>query len=611
MSTPLPEISPWYDYDPVTGVGNPSTPVSATRLNVWSGEVRAVAQQAVDRSEAAAAEAEGYVTDGVDAATAANLADPDSDTRAAFDALLTGPVVDGLVSELVLDPASATGAVVVRRVDDGTTVLFDAATGIGGSPKSGNLLVGRAYQTLAPLVAGQHNDFPGLTLCADGSLLAIWRRASAHTVEIGASLVMSRSRDLGATWSAPASILADAMFDQRDPSLHRVRSGRLYLTYYKSTAATPAVQDSVIRYSDDHGQTWSGETSLPFGLTSWAAVNGITELADGTLLAFGYGPNTGDTYTQTRTIRSTDGGTTWSGVATVAVSATQNFNEVCVDTLPNGTLMALIRSDNGGGGGTNPGIYRSVSTDGGASWSAVSKVIDGWGRPEWLTLASGGLVAFYRRFGDRLPMTTTSWDNGLTWGAADVLHPEDATISQSAYMQAVQVAAGVVAVVYCDEVNSGASGVTRFRYMLDGVGFSPLGDARLSTSTANVGAWTPLTPTTGWQAYLADANYLPAYRLNGGMVEVRPGLLQNTGAVTVTAGAASALSAAIPSNLRPVNTGFRSSGAVHLTNNAPTFASFYVDSTGVLRFISSAGGSMSALAGNAYVSVPYLTWPAP
>ena len=610
MSTPLPEISPWYDYDPVTGVGNPSTPVSATRLNAWSGEVRGVAQEAVDRSEAAAAEAEGYVTDGVDAATAANLADPDSDTRAAFDALLTGPVVDELVSDLVLDPTSATGAVVVRRVDDGTTAFFNAATGVGGSPKSGNLLVGRAYKTIAGLTTGQHNDFPALALCADGSLLAIWRRASGHVVEVGADLVASRSRDLGSTWSTPTVILADAMFDQRDPSLQRLRSGRLTLTYFKSADTTPAVQDSVFRYSDDHGATWSAEVSLPFTTTLWRAVHGMTELANGNLLAYASGINTGDTYTQSRSLLSTDGGVTWGSEATIAVSASQNFNELCVDTLPDGNLMALVRSDNGSGGGTNPGIYRSVSTNGGVSWSAPVKVIDGYGRPEWLKLASGGLVVFYRRFGDRLALTSASWDNGVTWGVPDLLHPEDATVSQSVYQQAVQVAAGVVAVVYCDEVNSGVSGVTRFRYLLDGVGFSPLGDARLSTSTANVGAWTAMTPATNWRAHTGDARFLPQYRLNNGMVEVRPGMLQNTAVVTVGA-TPIAVTAALPSNLWPAVAAYRSAGTVNLSANPPTAATYYVDTAGVLQFISAASGSMAATAGNAYASVPYLTWPAP
>lgn len=87
MGTPLPEISPWYDYDPETGVGNSSTPIKASRLNAWSGEVRDVAQEAVDRAEAAADQAQTVAESTTDTLVRALLLNAASTTRIAADAL--------------------------------------------------------------------------------------------------------------------------------------------------------------------------------------------------------------------------------------------------------------------------------------------------------------------------------------------------------------------------------------------------------------------------------------------------------------------------------------------------------------------------------------------
>lgn len=77
MSESLPEIMRWKNYDPDTGVGDPSTPLTATRLNTYSESIEARTQAAVDAAndaveaaEAAAAQAEDVVTGGLDASYA-------------------------------------------------------------------------------------------------------------------------------------------------------------------------------------------------------------------------------------------------------------------------------------------------------------------------------------------------------------------------------------------------------------------------------------------------------------------------------------------------------------------------------------------------------------
>lgn len=132
-----------------------------------------------------------------------------------------------------------------------------------------------------------------------------------------------------------------------------------------------------------------------------------------------------------------------------------------------------------------------------------------------------------------------------------------------------------------------------------------LGDSVRSSLSA---AWTPVTPAANWRAYLGDALYLPAYRLTGSLIEIRPGMLQRTGAnATTVAGTPVPLIAALPPTVRPTVTAHRSAGSINLTSATPTLASFYVDpADGILKAIPSTAGTLTADGSSSYVSVPHL-----
>lgn len=567
-----------------------STPLSAATLNAMQAYIKAQVDLAV-AAKSTAVQAALDATAPTDT-TVANLVDTDGTlTKGALDTYVTGEVIPAAVAEI--------GSGYVRRVGGGPVALSYAALPLPGSPRAGNVHVA---QTAALLGDDGHNAFPGLALCGDGSLLAVWRVGTIHGIEKPSGLVSARSSDLGATWTDPAVMFADPDFDQRDAWLTRLASGVLILTYFKS--ADGAVQQSVMRTSSDYGQSWSAEADLTFGFTEWGAVNGVVETASGALIAFGYGKNVSDSGGSTRVMRSTDGGATWGSPVTIAngPSDSRDYTEVCVNTLPNGTLMALVRAESGAG------IFRCASADDGATWTAPAFVVSGDGRPGWIALASGGVVATYRRLtGQRDQLVITSWDNGATWSSATELHP-DATVTLSVYSQMVEVAPGLIGVIFSDEAATvGVS--TRFKYLMDGVGITPLGDFHVPSSAAPT-AWVPLTPAANWRAYSNDPAYMPAWRVNGDMVEVRPGMMQRTGAdLSVTLGAAATMAAALPSDVWPATTAARSGGAVNLTSNAPTMAVFFVSTTGVPSFVSAGSGTLTQDAGNAHVSVPYLTWP--
>lgn len=97
MSEPLTDIPEVKDYNPETGVGDPSTPLSAAWLNPWRLKVMARTQEAVDRSEAAAAEAEETASATTDTLVNTIVNNGSSATRGSLDGLYGRPKVVPLV----------------------------------------------------------------------------------------------------------------------------------------------------------------------------------------------------------------------------------------------------------------------------------------------------------------------------------------------------------------------------------------------------------------------------------------------------------------------------------------------------------------------------------
>lgn len=559
----------WFDYDPATGTGDPSTPLSGAGLTSVMGAYNDRVEEAVDAKLSAEDAAALYATH---------------------------TDIDDLSGEFIT--RSSTGPVITQH----------AAVSLPGSPKTGNVVNGAEYVEIQAF--GLSNAFPALAKARNGDLVAMWRQATAHGRGFKGDLMLSRSSDLGATWTTPVVAITHATMDYRDPMLTTLSDGRLAVTFFQDDATKAA--GVLVSFSSDHGANWSTPTDVPFARAYSNASSGpMVELANGDLLVCGYGAidSTKDAASRwdVRVMKSTDGGSTWGSSVTIAdgFAADLPYSETVMGLLPDGTtLMALIRCDT-----ATKTIYRSTSTDGGATWSAATGVLtNAGGRPSWISLSSGGVLLTYRRSSDTSAELVTSWDSGATWSTATLL--DGITPSQSVYQQPVEISAGLVGVVYAEEESATSSRV-RVRFLMDGYGFSPLGDHRLPGSAAPT-AWTAITPAANWRAYLGTASYLPAWRINGDMVEIRPGMLQRTGAsLAVTAGAVNAMTAAIDVSARPPTNGYRGGGGVHLTSNTPALAECFVDAAGVLNFISGAAGTLADAGGSSYVAVPYLTWPVP
>jgi hypothetical protein len=349
------------------------------------------------------------------------------------------------------------------------------ALALPGSKKTGNVRVGAKRVTLA---STGHNGFPGFAPLSDGGLIAVWRSAPQHDPTPTPGVIKARTFDTDGTPRGDEyTVLTDAL-DLRDPMLTRLDDGRLVMQFFKHDGTATTTAGVFLAVSTDDGATFTQLSKVPFTWDSLAASSGRMVVApNGDWLVAAYG-RTSATFNHIRLMRSTDEGQTWTGEVTVAEgqAESRNYVEPVIGVLPDGlTLMCLIRVADSDG--SNPAIYRTTSTDNGATWTAEASVVTGGGgRPAWESLASGGVILAHRATTAPYPMQVrTSWDNGATWTSAAQLGPTPN--SQGAYAQMVEIARGLVGVVYGIEQDVLSASTVYLGYIADGRGVTPLGDA--------------------------------------------------------------------------------------------------------------------------------------
>ena len=135
--------------------------------------------------------------------------------------------------------------------------------------------------------------------------------------------------------------------------------------------------------------------------------------------------------------------TDWSSPTVVVVAtSTSDYDEIDVEELPDGTLVAMIRSD------TGVDTHRATSSDHGVTWSSATMVHDGYGYPMFRRLASGQLLSVYRDSPNGDTAWRTSTDDGATWGSETIL---DTTGARSSYATLLQLDATHALCVYAVE----------------------------------------------------------------------------------------------------------------------------------------------------------------
>jgi hypothetical protein len=319
-----------------------------------------------------------------------------------------------------------------------------------------------------------HDAFPGLTQMSDGRLILVYRLGTSHVGDKG-SIKYRLSNGLGRTWESAVNLYTDATFDVRDPSITRLWSGRLLLTFqkYDHTGPAPITDGGYTTYSDDMGVTWSTPVAVNSGLTDWSysAYGPPVQLPDGSLRLCGYGEDTGDTFHTSVISTSTDQGESWGGEVVIAdgQAASRHYSEPQLVRLLDGTLYVTMRSD------TASQIWASVSTDDGATWGAAASKFSGSGKPALVRLADGLLVCIYRKLTTNDVAYRTSTDDGATWSSETVLYTVGGTnIMVYAAPYELADAGGVLAVAWGVENAALTDSDLRFTYLFRGNTIDPL-----------------------------------------------------------------------------------------------------------------------------------------
>ncbi|MHB0856738.1 MAG: sialidase family protein [Anaerolineae bacterium] len=286
-------------------------------------------------------------------------------------------------------------------------------------------LVGKRTRLKRYLVCAMEGYFPVAVRTGPTSLVAVVRCGAPHLGILG-TIAATSSQDGGKSWSDPAAVQPRGL-DCRNPSLGVNARGELVLAFWKAGLHSYVDEPGGPRYSgapdprwdsvtalytcasSDGGCTWSEAVGYRADLLSQASPYGrMLTLPDGGMLMGVYGHPRGVPGASLRSIllRSTDGGLTWGDESLVA----EGYNETAYLLLPDGSLLAAARSENGH-------VATLRSADLGRTWSRPEQITRDGEQPGDLTLLASGrvLLAFGRRIRPLGCGALLSDDSGHTW----------------------------------------------------------------------------------------------------------------------------------------------------------------------------------------------------
>lgn len=273
----------------------------------------------------------------------------------------------------------------------------------------------------------QWQGIPGIERTAPDSLWASWYSGGKSEGSENYAIV-SRSSDNGQTWT-PVLVVDDYFSRIFDPCLWKDTQGRLWLFFVNGSGVWRI-------YTEEPNASrlvWSEPEKVAEGVM----LNKPTVTVDGTWLISSY-TWTGNG-TDTMIYASVDNGKTWNLRGTLRTE-TKMWSEGMIIEKNDGTLWLLL--------GTSSGVGQSFSTDGGATWSAMTDT--GWGGPGSRffirRLRSGNLLLInHKNNSGRSHITALiSTDDGQTWPYQLLLDSR----SNVSYPDAIEDENGVIYAVY-------------------------------------------------------------------------------------------------------------------------------------------------------------------
>jgi predicted neuraminidase len=255
------------------------------------------------------------------------------------------------------------------------------------------------------------NSEAAIVALKDGSLLLGWTEFYAGSgADHGPARLSGKvSTDGGRTWGERYTLVEnDGGCNVMEVNLVRLKTGALALFYcQKNTEATDC--RIMKRTSSDEGRTWGAAKQLsPAGKYTGLTNGRCIRLRTGRLLLEAW--EGGDGYCRL----SDDDGETWRDSTRVRPANGPCYEPACVE-LKDGRVLMLMRTGLGG-------QYKSLSTDGGETWSApVPTPLVGTAAPVSVSRipTTGDLLAIWNHnpgAGKRNPLTAAvSRDEGETW----------------------------------------------------------------------------------------------------------------------------------------------------------------------------------------------------
>jgi sialidase-1 len=336
-----------------------------------------------------------------------------------------------------------------------------------------------------------YHGWPTLIRRSNGQLVAVWSgHRKSHVCPFG-TVDMMRSDDGGHSWTYPRTLL-DSPLDDRDAGVMETQQGTLVATTFTSMAfyeqyrskrralGNPDWEAAIRRMpeaasrrkelgqwsirSEDGGVTWSAR--IPTVVNS---PHGPNQLQDGRLLYAGkrlYDDG------QIGVAESKDDGVSWQWLAAIPTRTGdrfQDYHELHVAECKSGKLVAHIRNHNQN---NHREILQTESFDGGHSWSTPQR-IGVWGLPSHLLrMSDGRLVMTYghRRapFGNQ---ARVSLDEGETWSRPMTIS-RDGSNHDLGYPTTAELADGTLVTLWYEQTAKDPKAVLRLaRWRM--VEFSP------------------------------------------------------------------------------------------------------------------------------------------
>ena len=361
--------------------------------------------------------------------------------------------------------------------------------------------------------------FPLVTRLHSGTLLAVWREASAHAYCSFGRTVAARSLDGGRSWSLPwvVDFHRPAAWDTGGPeNLVQTGDGTLWLGAWAriperepGTLGAQRPEMYVLR-SHDEGRSWELLPKLGDGFQFLCSP--MLELSNGEFLWLGSAPDVADEGVTSSTalrravfILRQAGAPTTPGADLVEMGGLRferygdlqlgNSNECHItETSSPGHLVILTRS------GVSEHYEQSTSTDYGRTWSPPRRS-DLWhspiaSQPLLATLGDGTLVAVHDERGNGRSVAVPSFDGGETWDFAHhqvVLEDPEFFVKDFSYPQVVEVGDGRLLVMFYNASHPQAERNGIFATFLDrrlfrttfgGIQLADVGSARGSDTVA-------------------------------------------------------------------------------------------------------------------------------